>query len=707
MFRERDNLRTKYLNIYIQSPMYLCKLLIIIFCHSSLAILQFPYPMQTFQLPNHPLNWMCTVHITVATFANYTSSDITERFLASNREKIIPTVGTMLNRSIVPVNSFFEPCTVSVLIDATVHGSSYVFEGPQLYRYFSSNEYVNRGWRHSIIILIYFSCYCEYRVESLRLPHRLFYHSLDCGHQNIFPNEAFVPSPLHLLRNINEPTHSIHHRQLPLALRRSISTPKYAWDRHDPNIKPERCLASRWMELSQMLSCEVDMIAAHHYQFFLNFTTVANTPENWQDYGELVTNEKSSAEYSISSHAVDSINERILYCDRNSDSPRHRPIILSSPFSFETWVTLVLLLILCAIASSFAIFDMCSVSKNWTTIVFIKTTFNSLLELIMCLIEKDVGRKNIRKALVGLIAICIGNTYKNYLTIELVYPRCGDAIRNVTELLDLSFNIIIFGSNEDNKSTWPTHVNFNLEIDEIKRGKYVREAETWLRFIYSVDTISNELASVTSKNAWVVNAPYYFQVHFLNLISDTNFPLSCHFVKRAFAHEFSVFHFFNPKAEEFKWWTAKFLDHGLFEFWKRLHSHMLTLKERKTSLENRTKRSNSSSVGAFDVHNFIRQVHLIVFYTIIGISAGICVTIYLLECAMQNAQARAIFVLIKFKRYSLQLLWTIVRSLFLMSRFIGRLCQNCNSPKITPERARIDNILVNKIHKFEVKPQQQ
>jgi hypothetical protein len=202
--------------------MYLCKLLIVIFCHSSLAILQFHYPKQTFELPNHPSNWICTVHITVATFANYTTSDIAERFLASNREKIIPTLGTMLNRSmnIAPVTSFYEPCSISVLIHANVHGLSYVFKGHQLYDYINGNEYVYRGWRHSIIILIYFSCSVDYNVKSLRLPHRLFYHSLDCGYWNIFPNQVFLPDPLHTLRHITDQTHSIHDRQLPLAMRR-------------------------------------------------------------------------------------------------------------------------------------------------------------------------------------------------------------------------------------------------------------------------------------------------------------------------------------------------------------------------------------------------------------------------------------------------------------------------------------------------------
>jgi hypothetical protein len=318
------------------------------------AIFQFPYPKQTFQLPDHPLNWMCTVHITVATFANYTTSDITERFRASNREKIIPTVSIMLNRSvgIAPVNSFYEPCTISVLIDATIQGSSYVFKQPQLNNYFIGNEYVYRGWRHSLIILIYFSCNPKYTYVNLHVPHRLFYHSLNCGYPDIFPNEVFVPNPLPNLREINDLTHSIHYRQLPLPMRRSLSTPKYVWDHHDPNIKPSQCLASRWDERSQMFDCPPSRIAVHHYQLLLNFTTVARDLIYVQNYGQLLTNVVSRAAIgSISFHAVDSSNSRVLYCDRKSDSPNLRPISLLSPLSFQAWVFLVFLLILHRVAS--------------------------------------------------------------------------------------------------------------------------------------------------------------------------------------------------------------------------------------------------------------------------------------------------------------------------------------------------------------------
>jgi hypothetical protein len=220
---------------------------------------------------------------------------------------------------------------------------------------------------------------------------------------------------------------------------------------------------------------------------------------------------------------------------------------------------------------------------------------------------------------------------------------------------------------------------YHLEIDETKREKYVSEADTWFRLIpYNRENIRNELAPVKSKNAWIRSEPYYIQVHNLNLITQRNYPLSCHFVKRPFAHQFREFYFFNPKAEELKWWTAKFLDHGLFEFWKRLDSHLKTIDERYLSLKMRSKKSNLSSTEAPDLQNFIGQFHLIEFYIVISVLTGICVGICLLDCTMQNTQELSLFVLTKFTHLSLQLLWTIVRFLYLMSRLIGLLYESRN-----------------------------
>jgi hypothetical protein len=143
--------------------------------------------------------------------------------------------------------------------------------------------------------------------------------------------------------------------------------------------------------------------------------------------------------------------------------------------------------------------------------------------------------------------------------------------------------------------------------------------------------------SETSKNPRIISALNDLQEYHIILINDINYPISCHFVKRPFAHEFSNFYFSNPKAEELKWLTAKFLDLGLFEFWKRLESHMLTSQKRRLSLEDRSKRSNSTSTEALDVHNFVKQVHLTVFYIAIAILTATCVAIFLLECAMQKA----------------------------------------------------------------------
>jgi hypothetical protein len=658
-------------------------LLFIIFCHASFAFTNFPYQSQNFKLPKHPSGWMCTVHITTATFANSTSSDIIERFLSSNHGKIIPTLSTMLNRSIsiVPVISFFEPCTISLLVDATVTGSSYVFreQARELLSYINKNEYVYRGWRHSIIILIYFTCSTLYNFQSLYLPHRLFYHSLDCGPQNVFPNQVFVPGSLHLLRNISDTTHNIHHPQLPLSMTRLTSVPKYSWDEYKPHRKVDICLA-RQLVINQTTSCSTSGLAVSHFQHYLNFTAVAWYPDK-KDYGWVITRTIYTAAKHSTIHAIGTRETRLLYCDRNSDSPRFRPVSLSSPFSFKTWIIFVFLWILCAIARSFTVLECSSVANNWTKIGFIKMIFSSVFVLGACVLEKDLGRRNFVKTCIGLMAICLGSTYKNYLTIELVFPRAADSIQSVTELLDLNFNIIQFVNvkSVDNrgrdKLSWLKEGHFHFGIDEVKREKYVREVDRWLRFVSRSDIslITNELASGTAKNALMISAPYYLQGHHLNLITESNHGLSCHFVKRPFARAFWEFYFVNPKAEEFKRWTAKFLDHGLVEFWKRLHSHQLSLQQRTRSLKNRSKRYNSSSTEALDIKNFIGQVHLFAFYIVLSKLTAVCSVIFIFECTMHKALQLSLFVLRKFKQLSLQVLGAIVRFLFLMSRQIRAL----------------------------------
>jgi hypothetical protein len=72
----------------------------------------------------------------------------------------------------------------------------------------------------------------------------------------------------------------------------------------------------------------------------------------------------------------------------------------------------------------------------------IKSFFNFLFDLVVCLLEQDLGKEHFTKMFIGLILVYLGNDYKNYLTIDLVFPRAGSAVGNLTELLDLNFNIM-------------------------------------------------------------------------------------------------------------------------------------------------------------------------------------------------------------------------------------------------------------------------
>jgi hypothetical protein len=52
--------------------------------------------------------------------------------------------------------------------------------------------------------------------------------------------------------------------------------------------------------------------------------------------------------------------------------------------------------------------------------------------------------------------------------------------------------------------------------------------------------IIKELVSETYKNSWIISAPNDLQEYHLSLINDINYPISCHFVKRPFAHTFNI-----------------------------------------------------------------------------------------------------------------------------------------------------------------------
>jgi hypothetical protein len=351
--------------------MRLSTLFIVIIFHLSVAFSYSSYPNQAFKLQNHPLSCICTVHVTVVSFQSHTSSDVTERFLTSNHDMIIPTLSTMHNRSlrIVPVISFFEPCTISVLVDAIIDGSSYVNSHLGIARYISANTYVFSGWKHSAIIVFHFSCEVSSFEWSNFLPHRLFYHLLNCGPHNQFPNYAFVPTPFQKLRRINDISHNIHHQQLPLDIRRSLSKPKYDWNQHNVIGNLKICSSSQWNQLSLTNFCKVNQLAVYHYQYFLNFTTQSFSSGEGKNYGQIITSRNlHGRRNSIQSHIVESKNTRIIYCDHKLDSPQLRPLTLLGPFSWEAWIFLGSMILFLAIMISFVSLESNSRSNNWISL---------------------------------------------------------------------------------------------------------------------------------------------------------------------------------------------------------------------------------------------------------------------------------------------------------------------------------------------------
>jgi hypothetical protein len=184
--------------------------------------------------------------------------------------------------------------------------------------------------------------------------------------------------------------------------------------------------------------------------------------------------------------------------------------------------------------------------------------------------------------------------------------------------------------------------------------------------------VPSKITNPTEKNAYLVSAPYHRQVYYLNFMNTESYPISCRYVKQPFAPKFKNLYFYITKAEELKWLTAKFLNHGIFEIWKGWEIQQLGLIHRRRE-EQIKKLSNSSSTEVRDINNFIGQVHLLVFYILISRLTGICIVVFIFECAIQNAQELLIFVLAKLIHVILEIYWTIFRFLLLVNRLLIRL----------------------------------
>jgi hypothetical protein len=64
---------------------------------------------------------------------------------------------------------------------------------------------------------------------------------------------------------------------------------------------------------------------------------------------------------------------------------------------------------------------------------------------------------------------------------------------------------------------------------------------------------------------------------------------------------------------------------------------------------------------------------LYVFYIVVSIVAGICIVVFLFECVIQSARNLSLLSLETVKQCGMYLLWTVVRCLFSVGRYISRL----------------------------------
>jgi hypothetical protein len=657
-------------------------------CSLGLLQFEFKYPNHTFKLPDPPeSSSICTAHITLVTMVDHAASDVAERILTSNHGRIIPTLSTMQNRSmsIHPVISFFEQCTISILVDSSIDKHSYTKLKFRLGVYIWKNGYEFTSWKHSAILLVFFKCVLNVRGDTFRSPRRLFYHFLECGERDIFPNFVAVPKLGKPLAPITDKSFSIYNRQLPLSIRSQILVPRLEWDGYSPWHLYPICLKSRWRkeELLKMhySPCYCTDIALQHLQKYANFSVRVKTVGMVGMYGSIISELGGvSGIWEQSGTVYDTNKNRIVYCDNTVDISRLRPIIISSPFSLITWVCIVLTLAAC---SAVATWKSCTENKfiirAWRSYIVscIKAFLDKFAEFARIALEKDVKSNRGMNILIGLCVIYLGNEYKNHLTIELYFPRSTNAIATTTQLLDRGYKIGLEDSGSVGFSNkFMGHLeSFKYEIDKEKRDRYVQNASKWLAVKWSADLTETliDISKVDGMYAKHLITTDSHQIFILNLAKAISYPRTCSFVKRPLQTHFHRIFFLNSKMDELKWWTQIFVQHGLFVRWKAMYEQMEKLIVHKIELDAYYKKTNSSSVSADIISDYVQQVHLSIgLYTIFAILMLIGFLVFVAEnMSAVSAKTLGVFIVRKSKHVGFMIMWTGHRCVVLAYKYLG------------------------------------
>jgi hypothetical protein len=120
--------------------------------------------------------------------------------------------------------------------------------------------------------------------------------------------------------------------------------------------------------------------------------------------------------------------------------------------------------------------------------------------------------------------------------------------------------------------------------------------------------------SKAQKSAMLLYTRNYYQRILLGIANSAALPERCYIQKEHVGFDFLPFYFLNPEAESFHEWIAKFMDHGLVNYWNQLDERFEKVWGRK---QERLVSSNFTE-DYFEMSDYVGHEHLVQFYHIYG-----------------------------------------------------------------------------------------
>jgi hypothetical protein len=610
-----------------------------------------------FLLESWPTGYTCTVNLK-ATFSNEINCKnrlVFDEVVASNKHTAVRTLSSNDSFYATQQITFFEQCSINILIEDFVISNSLTPNYMRLYLqqqdYFTKTLYVGKDYFHSIYILMKWECETHMSFHTSKLDISLFVHYLDSCNQNkfqisdlLFPSHIALPfnsKAGYYLKSIRRSNST----SIFIRPTRSSSDPKYNLGVFSHTTdKGLSCLKTRLSteEVQLFGRCLLRDFLVQHLQSQLNFTVshVSNMKHDWNyleskfgylSFDVFFENVESFVHYGVASLSTPDykVHSQLVYCDFTVLEKSLSFYAWITPLQIEVWVSLAVSILIIAFITSIVIAHSKRENVKFSLLLLVHY---SMLALGVILHQHSPRIRTIAFTCLGLSALTLTSMYENKITAELIVSDQPTIIDNLFTLIHVhGYQVYVPGLDENLRQK--AYERLAKYFREINPSQQLLQEKVMLRKYNNFFNDPEEFGNPEDKRSIFTQAMELENEYILNTIREGNPGRQCYFVKKEVGYAWTLAIFNNVLGrKQLDLWNM-YIQSGLMVFWRNLDKfHRQVFRSNKTAVGGQSNAELSHREQQIRFGNLIPI--FAVYFALIGVSA----IVLIIESSMPSAR---------------------------------------------------------------------